>query len=111
MRLLSAFPPDSVGGHCFITRKYDPSEGVIDLNVDLEELPPHGRLCIHPVAVRAMCDLVGWVPVDKADRKNRLDELDRENADLRRQLAEAQNALSDVLRARDLVGTMLGDDE
>jgi hypothetical protein len=109
MRKLSAFPPDSVGGHCFITRKPRSTEGVIDLNVDLETLPAHGRLCIHPIAVRAMCDLMGWVPVDKADQKARLDELDRENAELRAQLDEARNALSDVLRARDLVDAMLED--
>jgi hypothetical protein len=48
VRVLDAYPLGAVGGACLVTKEYrvKPGEKVIDLGIDLEDLPTHGLVCI-----------------------------------------------------------------
>lgn len=60
MQRRDQYPNDSVTGGCFVTGDYDPTGGVIDLDIFVDSMPPWGRLCLSPKAVRDMVTTLGW---------------------------------------------------
>lgn len=104
MQLRDAFPVGTALGACFVTGAYELRDGqkVVDLDRDLEDMPPWGRLCLHPEAVRQMCVLLGWETDPKLTSRVR-----RQQAtitQLRAEVAELRTALSGVLAAGAKVG-------
>ena len=62
MQTLDAYPQRSVGGSCFVTKRYELDEGerVVSLDIDLANLPTHGLLVVSEEAIRQMCVSLGW---------------------------------------------------
>lgn len=63
MQLLGAFPPGCAYNCDFVDRTraiVGPDEVVIDLQVEIEDLPHVGSLVIHQNTVEAMVALLGW---------------------------------------------------
>jgi hypothetical protein len=104
MQVRHSFPAHAATGACFITRKHQPPpEGIIDLDVDLDDLPAFGSLCVHPVAVEAMAGALGWKVMKSGAQENNR-KLKAANDQLRAELAELRSALRSVLEAGALVG-------
>jgi hypothetical protein len=59
MRAVDSYPLDAAFGCCFVLRR-DERERVLDLEVDIDTLPPYGRLCISEAALRCMVVEMGW---------------------------------------------------
>jgi hypothetical protein len=71
MQLRPAYPNDTVKGACFVTGDYDTSEGIIDLDIFVDSMPPYGRLCLSPKAVRMLVQVLGYEwPSDDAAALN-----------------------------------------
>lgn len=82
MQRRPAYPADTATGACFITGNYDPSEGIVDLDLYLDVLPAFGRLCVSPIAVRMMAQTLGLeIPEDNVLKANA--KLRDENRELR----------------------------
>ena len=62
MQTLDAYPQRTVGGSCFVTKRYELVEGerVVSLDIDLANLPTHGLLVVSEEAIRQMCVSLGW---------------------------------------------------
>lgn len=62
MRSVAAYPLDAVTGGCFVLSRWEVPEGgqVLDLDIDVENLPNFGRLCLSEDAVRTMVTALGW---------------------------------------------------
>lgn len=88
-------------GACFITGDYDPSGGVIDLDIFVDSMQPWGRLCISPKAVRMLVTTLGleW-PTD--DFTEQLDDMVDRNEALRDENRRLREALAHVIRAGEL---------
>ena len=92
------YPQDSVAGCCFVTGDYDPSGGVIDLDIFVDSMQPWGRLCVSPKAVRDMVTTLGLVWPDHdveaalADREAEVVRLRAENQRMRAAIAKVIDA-------------------
>jgi len=110
MQKRDAYPADTVTGSCFITGDYDPSEGVVDLDINLDVLPPWGRLCVSPKAVRMLVTTLGlqWPDADVTARNVELDsevtKLREENRRMRAAFARIVDA-SKLAQVQDWVAT------
>ena len=62
MQTLDAYPQRTVGGSCFVTKRYElvEDERVVSLDIDLANLPTHGLLVVSEEAVRQMNVCLGW---------------------------------------------------
>lgn len=104
MKARDAYPRDTAFGCCFLLKSstIHPGDKILDTGRDLEDFPPHGRICFSTQAVRAMVDALGMkIEDEKASRKIKAQ--DAEIARLQEQLAEARTALENVLRAAAIV--------
>lgn len=101
MQLRHAYPDDAVAGACFVTGDYDPTPGVIDLDIFVDSMPPWGRLCLSAKAVRDMVVTLGWTwPSDDVLDANV--ELADEARVLREENQRLRNALAHILDAKTL---------
>lgn len=108
MQLRDRFPVDAATGACIVTYSSDVDEPIVDLDLDLETLPMHGRLCISARGVRLLNTCLGWnVDPTLDDQIAQLtaerDELDEENHQLREKLRTIADALrvSEVMALAD----------
>jgi hypothetical protein len=95
MQKRDAYPFDTATGACFLTGNYDPAEGIVDLDRYLDALPPFGRLCLSPTAVRMLVQTMGWELADLESLgalQNEVDELRAENQRLRAAIAHILDA-------------------
>jgi len=98
MRASDVYPHDALTGSCFVTGDYDPSHGIVDLEIYLDALPPFGRLCVSGTAVRDMVTCLGlqWPDADiEAELVAALEESARlraENVRLRKAIARIVDA-------------------
>lgn len=62
MRVTDSYPIDTAKGGCFVLGRYEvpPGQHVLALDLDVEMLPPYGRLCLSEEAVRCMVTTMGW---------------------------------------------------
>jgi hypothetical protein len=61
MRRVEGYPHDTVTGGCFIRRQHAAQgEYVLDTDIDLDDLPTYGRLCLSAEAIQAMVAAMGW---------------------------------------------------
>jgi hypothetical protein len=61
MRRVEGYPVDAAMGGCFIRRMHAESgEFVLDTDVDLDDLPTYGRLCLSAPAIQSMVTAMGW---------------------------------------------------
>jgi hypothetical protein len=96
MQLRDRFPVDTVTGGDFISGSYDPAEGVIDLDLDVETMPAFGRLCTTPKGVRLLMQQLGWEqPTENVVLANA--RLRAENKELRRELTSLYDALRPLM--------------
>jgi hypothetical protein len=88
------FPPHK----CAATLRGEDREGWIDTGIELTGFDPHVYLSF--AAIKTAARIVGFD--DPAERDARIAELERENMDLRTQLAEADAELNaiHILKAR-----------
>lgn len=103
MQLRSVYPVDTATGACLVTHDYDPSEGVIDLDVDLDTLPTFGKLCLSAKAVRAMADLLGYSLSSKAAVEALRAERDSVTAELADLRARVQLVYESIMNVADRV--------
>lgn len=93
MQLFDVYPAGAVGGSCFITKDYSTGPGsVISLDVRLDNLPPHGLLCVSKEAVRQMNVILGWDADEDGHARRkaltaRVAELEAENESMRNAFA------------------------
>lgn len=97
MQLRDAYPAHAVGGCCLVTGS-SKVEPIVDLDLDLDTLPPFGRICISASGVRLLATCLGWdidpTLNDQLDQvRAERDELDEENRTLRAHLATIADAL------------------
>jgi len=61
MHVVTRFPVYAVGNACLVApfHELEPGERVIDLDVEVDMLPPSGRLCISEHGVRLMAKELG----------------------------------------------------
>ena len=96
MQTLDAYPQRSVGGSCFVTKRYELTEDerVVSLDIDLANLPTHGLLVVSEEAVRQMNVCLGWdTDVHGAERL----------AETRAQVAELEDANAKLQAALEMV--------
>lgn len=99
MQLRDHYPADTAIGACFITGDYSTDDGVIDLDLWLDGLPPFGRLCVSAKAVVMMMSTLGWeLPPDNVAEANR--RLVEENRALKAANGKLRDALDHALSAR-----------
>ena len=63
MKLVKGRFPTYAAGNCDFTNgqnKMKPSERVVDMSMNVEDLPLEGALCIHERTVKKMVRLLGW---------------------------------------------------
>lgn len=60
MQTRPAYPADTLTGGCFISGDYSVDEPIVDLDIYVDTLPPFGRLCVSPKAVRMLVTALGW---------------------------------------------------
>lgn len=93
MHAVDRFPVYAVGNACLIApyHELEPGEQVIDLDLEVEMLPPSGRLCISEHGVRQMAQELG-LSVSDARENDELwainDQLRQENAELREAIVQ-----------------------
>ena len=98
MQWRDSYPTDAVRNCCFLTGDYDTSEGVVDLDLWLDDMPMYGRMCLSPKAVRMLMSCFGWVlPPQNVAEANRA--LIEENRGLRLRVARLEKAVAAVLDA------------
>ena len=100
MQKRDAYPTDSVKGACFLTGDYSTDEGIIDLDTFVDSMPPYGRLCVSPKAVRMLVQVLGWDSMASEELVRVNEELRESNVKLRQENAEMRAALVSVLDAR-----------
>lgn len=101
MQRRDAYPVDTATGSCFLTGDYDPSEGIVDLDLYLDVLPPFGRLCVSAKAVRMMVQVLGFEwPTDEYSAQ--LDIVLEEQARLRDENLKLRKALTSIVNASKL---------
>ena len=96
MQTLDAYPQRTVGGSCFVTKRYElvEDERVVSLDIDLANLPTHGLLVVSEEAVRQMNVCLGWdTDVHGAERL----------AETRAQVAELEDANVKLQAALEMV--------
>lgn len=107
MQLLGQFPPGCARNCDFVDRtRYTVGldEKVIDLQVELEDLPAVGSLVIHQETVASMVALLGWRLEDPAARDELLrvvalnEQLHEENRALRQALAKVGRQPTEIPR-------------
>jgi len=108
MKTLEAFPIDTATGACLILRKSDPAKvgRIVQLDVDLEGMPPFGVLCISEKGVEVLNAQLDLKVVPKGTR----DEVKVKNAELESMRADNDQlraALRDVFNAASFVGVDL----
>ena len=93
MRAVPAYPPGVATGGCFITGRYEVgvNERVLDLEVEIDNLPPFGRLCLCEPILQGMVTEMGWRLVTP--------ELQAEHDDLVVELAETHEQLAELMAA------------
>ena len=101
MQLRDAYPADTATGACFLTQDYDTRDGIIDLDLYLDVLPPFGRLCISPKAVRMLVQTLGLEWPDASVGDELINVLD-DNSRLRQENQRLRSALSRIIEAKDL---------
>jgi hypothetical protein len=105
VRVCDAYPLGAVGGACLVTKEYrvKPGEKVVDLGIDIENLPTHGLLCISQKGVQLMATALGWKVSTREESKSVLAEQAAQIKSLEAQNAKLNDALRAVLSAADLV--------
>jgi len=101
MQRRDAYPIDTATGSCFLTGDYDTSEGVVDLDLYLDVLPPFGRLCISPKAVRMLVQVMGWEWPEQ-DLVANMEAVVNENHRLRQENQRMRGAVARILQASKL---------
>jgi hypothetical protein len=102
MRVAKTYPPGTVGGCCFITKRSEirKNERVIDLEIELDTLPSFGRLCINEGAVRLMAAALDLQFDDNPELVTELGEkiaeLQHENDELRELMRRMVDIASDL---------------
>lgn len=115
MHAAPAYPYDAVGGGCFITGRYqfDEGERCLDLDVDLDALPPYGRLVLSERAIKGMVVELGWTLLTP-ELTEHIDTLEAELSELRSQLDELSDAMAGMVdvpavrKALDVVARRVG---
>lgn len=93
MHAVDRFPVYAVGNACLVapSHELEPGERVIDLDLEVEMLPPSGRLCISEHGVRQMAQELG-LAVDDGREIDELwvtnERLVEENEELRIAIAQ-----------------------
>lgn len=111
MQVRTRFPTGTARNADLITGKYEikPGDKVLDLDRDLEDMPPFGRMCLHSDTVRLMATTLGWTIEEEAS-PSKLRKLQSTNDALRAELNELREALRSVFVAADRVGVVLDED-
>jgi hypothetical protein len=97
VQIRPAYPPDTVTGGCFISRDYEETP-VIDLDIYMDALPPFGRMCVSPKAVRMMMAALGWKQMTQ-DEHYALDDLQAANDRLTMENHALRSALGNIIEA------------
>ena len=101
MRRSDVYPHDALTGSCFVTGDYDPSQGVVDLEIYVDALPVYGRLCLSPKAVRDMVTCLGW-EWPSAELEQQVLDVAVDNVRLREENQRLRKAMAGILRAAEL---------
>jgi hypothetical protein len=101
VQLRPAYPHDTVTGACFLTGDYGTDEGIIDLDLFVDSMPPYGRLCISPKAVRMLVQVLGY-EWPSADVTKELNEMAGLYVQAHEENIKMRKALSHILEAKDL---------
>lgn len=104
MQRRDAYPVGTATGACLVTGDYAPEpEGIIDLDVDLDALPPFGKLCLSAKAVRLMADALGYDLTPKVEVQGLRDELAATKGELEDLRARVQLLVDALLEVADAV--------
>jgi len=103
MQQRDRFPIDVVTGACLVTYSADTrGEPIVDLDLDVETLPMHGRICISAEGVRLLMNCLGWVmPTEDLTAVN--DRLLLANRTLSGENRELRHALAKIIDVARLV--------
>ena len=89
MKVRATFPAYATKNCDFVTGQR--KEGrVLDLQVDVETLPPVGMLCVHENTVKAMVAKLGW----KLEKDDELADAEAQVLDLKAQLVNLQEIVA-----------------
>lgn len=107
MQVRDRYPVDAVTGGCIITGDYSTNEPIVDLDLDVEVLPPFGRICISAKGVRLMCRALDWdidpdLPEQRDALQAQVDDLEAENRDLRSKL----QAIADIFKVSQIMSVV-----
>jgi hypothetical protein len=96
VKVLDVYPAGAVGGCCLILKTWEikPGEKVVDLDIDLDDLPMQGRLVLSQKAVQLLNTELGWKVVDVKEAKS----VAAEQAKIIRQLETENARLLEALR-------------
>lgn len=96
MQARDAYPFDALTGGCFVSGDYNPANGIVDLELYMDTLPPFGRLCLSGMAVRNMVTALGWT-IQSDELTDQVDELIERNNALAEENARMRKAISQII--------------
>jgi hypothetical protein len=109
MHAVQRFPVYAVGNACLVapSHELEPGERVLDLDIEVDMLPPSGRLCVSEHGVRMMCNELGL----SIDDGREIDELQATIERLRDENDELREAIAQTYNVAKLVnlGQILAD--
>jgi hypothetical protein len=91
MKVIGRFPSYAARNADFVTGKRKDGR-VVDLQVDLENLPAVGMLCIHEDTVLAMVKKLGWNLAEPGE----LEEVTEQLVKLELELAAMKSTMADI---------------
>lgn len=94
MKALSKFPAGAARNADFVTRRTKAGR-VIDFQVDLEDMPPTGLLCVHEDTIKAAVAKLGW----KLEKDNELAHAQAECLRLTLELENIKETVNRMLEA------------
>ena len=99
MKTRPTFPSTAVRNADFVTGRRKPGR-VLDLQVDLESLPPVGMLVVHEDTVKAMVAKLGW----KLEQDDQLEAARNRTEELEAELEQIRTIMSDMTHSGFTVG-------
>jgi hypothetical protein len=95
MKVRATFPAYATKNCDFVSGQRLKTGRILDLQVDVETLPPVGMLCVHENTVKMMVTKLGW----KLDNDDALDHAECQVLELKEQLAGMQEIIGKMQMA------------